>query len=146
MPVEEVAQLDKGPGQPPAVPEPKRGKLDRNLKRAKNKPSEKSEPGMKGTGLTASLGKVDIPIEPSAKRTSRATRSSKDTGLGLPREAATKTSAGTSPDILPDPGTSQGHDRRPRKPSGDQRGLSPPLVVLEARKPGNKTQVSEPAT
>nr|XP_023681613.1 ubiquitin carboxyl-terminal hydrolase 19 isoform X2 [Paramormyrops kingsleyae] len=142
MPVEEVAQLDKGPGQPSAVPEPKRGKLDRNLKRAKNKPSEKSEPGVKGTGLIVSLGKVDIPIEPSAKRTSRATRSSKDTGLGLPREAATKTSACTSPDILPDPGTPQGHDRQPRKTSGDQRGLSPQVVALEDRKPGSKTQVA----
>ncbi|KAM9429931.1 ubiquitin carboxyl-terminal hydrolase 19 isoform 40-T40 [Salvelinus alpinus] len=86
---------------PPAQSEQRRGKVERGVKRTmKNKPAaDRPESGVKAAeeGQTKPLSKGDLPQEPSAKRTVRPPKASKDPTSQTPRDTHPKSTANGKP-------------------------------------------------
>ncbi|XP_018593245.1 ubiquitin carboxyl-terminal hydrolase 19 isoform X3 [Scleropages formosus] len=134
--VEEKLDLAQVPSQPQLVTEHARSKPDRGIKRTiKNKLSDqKPESVTKGPEITAPAAKVDHPVEPCAKRTSRTLRNSKDTGLGPVKEGSTRSPANSRPEGRQCLSAPQSRDRRVRQLSGSQGNSSTQLEAVAERK------------
>ncbi|XP_055748244.1 ubiquitin carboxyl-terminal hydrolase 19 isoform X11 [Salvelinus fontinalis] len=99
--VPETADKPKLSTQPPAQSEQRHGKVERGVKRTmKNKPAaDRPESGVKAAeeGQTKPLSKGDLPQEPSAKRTVRPPKASKDPTSQTPRDTHPKSTANGKP-------------------------------------------------
>uniref|UniRef100_A0A4W5MZ38 ubiquitinyl hydrolase 1 n=1 Tax=Hucho hucho TaxID=62062 RepID=A0A4W5MZ38_9TELE len=132
------AELSTQTSAPPAQSEQRRGKAERGVKRTMNyKPADRPESGVKagGEGQTkpVSVSKGDLPQEPSAKRTVRPPKVSKDPTSEMPRDTHSKSTANGKPHSPTptgrDPQTSTAGDNRSELLGNGHEGTTPEVAV-----------------
>uniref|UniRef100_A0A4W5MUW3 ubiquitinyl hydrolase 1 n=1 Tax=Hucho hucho TaxID=62062 RepID=A0A4W5MUW3_9TELE len=144
------AELSTQTSAPPAQSEQRRGKAERGVKRTMNyKPADRPESGVKagGEGQTkpVSVSKGDLPQEPSAKRTVRPPKVSKDPTSEMPRDTHSKSTANGKPHSPTptgrDPQTSTAGDNRSELLGNGHEGTTPEVAVSHTQQE-LKVQVS----
>uniref|UniRef100_A0A4W5MUV3 ubiquitinyl hydrolase 1 n=1 Tax=Hucho hucho TaxID=62062 RepID=A0A4W5MUV3_9TELE len=137
------AELSTQTSAPPAQSEQRRGKAERGVKRTMNyKPADRPESGVKagGEGQTkpVSVSKGDLPQEPSAKRTVRPPKVSKDPTSEMPRDTHSKSTANGKPHSPTptgrDPQTSTAGDNRSELLGNGHEAVPEPMVNLKLLK------------